>query len=90
MAVAEKLRRQPSFFQVASENLRRWHQQIKPWPVALAEWEGILAQGQQATLAALTEDSERGRRLRQSNPFTGVLSPQERNTIFAEYEARAA
>jgi hypothetical protein len=89
-AVAAKLRREPSLFAVAVENLRRWHQQMQPWPPSLQEWENILAHGQPAALAALTENSERGRRLRQSNPFAGVLTPQERNTIFAEYEARAA
>jgi hypothetical protein len=89
-ATAEKLRRDPARFVVVIENLQRWRQQMQPWPAALQEWADILTQGQSAAIAALTEDSERGRRLRQSNPFAGVLTPQERNTIFTEYEARAA
>lgn len=63
---------------------------MQPWPAALQEWELILAQGQLVALGALIEESERGRRLRQSNPFAGVLTPQERTAIFAEYEAHAA
>lgn len=89
-ATAEKLRRDPARFVVVVENLQRWRQQMQPWPAALQEWADILTQGQSAAIAALTEDSERGRRLRQSNPFAGVLTPQERNAIFTEYEARAA
>ena len=58
--------------------------------MSLQEWDNILAQGPTIALAVLTENSERGRRLRQSSPFAGVLTPQERNTIFVEYEARAA
>ena len=89
-AVAAKLRREPALFSVALTNLQRWRQHIQPWPMSLQEWDNILAQGPTIALAALTENSDRGRRLRQSSPFAGVLTPQERNTIFVEYEARAA
>lgn len=50
----------------------------------------ILAQGPGAALARLTEDSPRARRLRQSSPFPGVLTPPERNAIFAHYESLSA
>ena len=54
---------------------------------SLKEWERILASsGPEEILAILVEDSEAGARLRQSSPFVGVLSREERNAIFALYE----
>ena len=60
---------------------------MNPWPAALQEWEEIIAAGRDAALALLTEDTPRGRRLRQSNPFPGILDPRERDTIFQQYES---
>jgi len=59
-------------------------------PPALAEWEALLAQGAEVALTALLADSERSRRLRQSSPFVGVLTPEERNHILLQYEQSAA
>jgi aryl-alcohol dehydrogenase-like predicted oxidoreductase len=54
---------------------------------ALREWERILTTATpEEILATLVEDSEHGARLRQSSPFVGVLSREERNTIFAYFE----
>lgn len=89
-AVAAKLVQQPALFDVALPNMRRWKASLNPWPADLDEWEQILAQGPGAALARLTEDSPRGRRLRQSSPFPGVLTPPERNAIFAHYESLSA
>jgi hypothetical protein len=75
---------------VARANLRRWRAAMEDWPPALAEWEGLLEQGAEAALAALTEQSARGRGLRQSSPFAGVLSPSERKDIFDRYESITA
>jgi len=41
-------------------------------------------------LDLLTSDDENARRLRQSSPFAGVLSQEERRSIFDEYEALRA
>jgi hypothetical protein len=35
----------------------------------------------------LTEDSHEGQRLRQSSPFSGILSQRERLEIFRRYES---
>jgi hypothetical protein len=54
---------------------------------SLREWERILTScTPNEILATLVEESERGARLRQSSPFVGVLSREERNAIFAHYE----
>ncbi len=60
----------------------RWVEQgnvpAREWAVILAErsWEEIRR--------ILLEDSEESRRLRQSDPFCGILTPQERWEIYRE------
>ena len=86
-AVAEKIRRDPSRLQRALENLVRWKKRREIWPACLKEWEEILARRSiDEVLAILVEDSEEGRRRRQSSPFTGLLTPAERKAIFDHYE----
>jgi len=41
-------------------------------------------------LEILTQNSDEGQRLRQSTPFSGVLSQQERLDIFRHYEPAGA
>lgn len=89
-AVAMKVRSDPHLLDVARENLKRWKTTLSPWPDALAQWEKIVDQDVESMLAALVEDSPRGRRFRQSSPFAGVLSPKERAIIFDQYESTAA
>lgn len=89
-ATAKKLRQDPSLYHVAWDNLNRWKQTLRPWPPALREWEDILGQGQEAAITCLVEDSPKGRRLRQSHPFVGVLTPTERNAILQRYESISA
>ncbi len=87
-AVAEKIRRDPSLLQRAFENHARWKESRETWPPCLREWEEILAgRNVDDVLAILVEDSEDGRRRRQSSPFTGFLTPAERKEIFEHYEA---
>ena len=86
--VAEHARRDASVFDKARRRIR----ERLACPGAnrnpsLKEWERILASsGPEEILAILVEDSEAGARLRQSSPFVGVLSREERNAIFALYE----
>jgi hypothetical protein len=39
-------------------------------------------------LKLLTSEDGRARRLRQSSPFCGILSPRERLAILKDYESR--
>jgi len=80
-AIAEKLRKNPRLLEAAGENIRRWRRQGVD-VTAFAEWEAILGRGVAETVRVLTDPSERGARLRQSTPFTGVLSPTERRRFF--------
>ena len=89
-AVAEKLERDPGLFEIAKENLRRWKKTLVPWPPALGEWERIVEDGLVRAIVNLLDDSPDGRRLRQSHPFPGVLTPQERNEILRRHESTSA
>ena len=71
----------------AREVCRRWaskHQGPEP---AVQEWTQILEQPWEAIRSVLLDDSEEGRRLRQSSPFCGILTPQERWDIYRAFEA---
>jgi len=80
-AIAEKLRKNPRLLAVAGENIRRWRRQGVD-VTAFSEWEAILERGVEETVRVLTDPSEEAARLRQSTPFTGVLTPKERRRFF--------
>jgi hypothetical protein len=80
-AIAEKLRKNPRLLEAAGENIRRWRRQGVDVS-AFAEWEAILCGGVEEAVRVMTDPSENGARLRQSTPFTGVLTPKERRRFF--------
>ncbi|MBP6629917.1 MAG: hypothetical protein KBG28_12945 [Kofleriaceae bacterium] len=53
-------------------------------PRYLAAWRALLAEPVAVVAAALVRDDEHMRALRQTTPFVGVLSPQERWRVLAE------
>lgn len=77
--IAEKIRQDPTLFDRAKATLARWRTTVcegsQPY---LEEWENLMNQGIEACLAVAVEDSERAAALRQSSPFCGILSEQER------------
>lgn len=76
-AVAAKLEADPALLNVARENLRRW---LSTNPAsALAEWSHLLEVTPVSQVVALLRSSdEHAARLRQSSPFAGLLSAEER------------
>ncbi|MEI8243943.1 MAG: hypothetical protein WCI17_11790 [bacterium] len=48
----------------------------------LLQWKKLLLQPWDAVRAVLLDPSETGQRLRQSNPFCGVLTPRERWDVY--------
>ena len=78
-AVADAIRRDPAVIDRALDNLSRWEMTVSgSW---IDEWRVLLRGSRDALLAFLVEQSERADRLRQSSPFTGVLSDDERRRI---------
>jgi hypothetical protein len=53
---------------------------------SLREWEKILkTRPTEDVLNLLVEDSDKGQRLRQSTPFWGILTPQQRTSVFERF-----
>jgi hypothetical protein len=90
-AIAQKIRRNPKLMRIARQNLQRWKRKLRPWPSAFQEWEEILkGNSLEAVLEILTQESEEGQRLRQSDPFIGILTEKERRVFLNFHEEIAA
>lgn len=68
----------------ARATCERWFRE-RPSP-AIHEWVEILKRPWPDIRKILLDDSEEGRRLRQSDPFTAVLTPQERWQIYRNFD----
>lgn len=90
IAVARRIDADPlrTGFAKARETCARWYKREQS--PACREWLELLDQPWQQARSALLDGSERGRRLRQSNPFCGVLSPRERWSIYREFTTNEA
>jgi hypothetical protein len=69
----------------AREVCRRWNSK-RPSPAVL-EWIEILEKPWDEVRSILLDEGEEGKRLRQSNPFAGILSNPERWRIYREHQA---
>lgn len=91
-AVADKIEADPARkgLQKARAVCARWLRD-NPCP-AVSEWMDILRNDWPAIRAVLLDETENGKRLRQSNPFCGILSPLERWAIYRQFrhEPKAA
>jgi hypothetical protein len=84
-SIVAKIDRDPakSGLAKARATCQRWLEQ-RPLP-AFREWLEILGRPWEEIRAVLLDESEMGQRLRQSDPFCGILSPQERWAIYQAY-----
>ena len=86
--VARKIERDPKLLQIALSNVDRWSEQRNDArPAWLDEWRDLLNQPWANIAALITEPSENGARLRQSSPFAGILTNQERWRIYEAFRA---
>lgn len=92
-ALAARLRDHPEMIEQAQSTLNRWLTSCSPRArPALLEWRATLDGPIEGVLSLLTGRDERAVRLRQSNPFAGLLPNEERNEIlrqFQSYEAQS-
>lgn len=87
-AIATHLKERPELLEVARENITRWMKTCTPRVrPELEEWLGTLNAPLDGVLHLLTSRDERSVRLRQSNPFAGVLSQRERTEILLQFQA---
>ena len=89
--IAEKIRANPKLVQIALANYERWlanPDYSESNGQAVLEWKSIIENSSvEALVTFLESSSEEARRLRQSSPFCGILTPDERQAIFRKYEA---
>ena len=89
-AIAARLRADPALLHRVRATLARWLADVSPRTRPyLEEWQRIVDRGVDATVAALTEDSERAATLRQCSPFTSILSNRERFALLKEWRSDA-
>lgn len=74
--------------QAGVEHARQVNQRwcIQSPSVLHREWSNILANDWSTIREKLLDESERGAKLRQNNPFCGILNPQERWAFLREYD----
>jgi hypothetical protein len=84
--IARKLLLDPSLVVQVKNTLERWREQTAPpVPKYFSEWAQILKKPVPEIAAFLASMSETAVRLRQSSPFTGVLTADEREKIFEAF-----
>jgi excisionase family DNA binding protein len=72
----------------ARRRLRRWRQEGRIHPRWADEWERILAMPQPQMARTIGADTTHARELRQTSPFAGVLTEQERRRLVRAVEER--
>jgi hypothetical protein len=84
--IASKLLVNPGLIDQARITLTRWRAQAaEPAASYFLEWEKILEGSPEVVADFLGSSSEEATRLRQSSPFTDVLTSEERSKIFDDF-----
>lgn len=73
----------------ARRRLRRWRENGRIHPRWAEEWERILAMPLSRIAKAISADTQRARELRQTSPFAGALTEQERRLLLRAVEEGA-
>ena len=84
LAIVRKIDEDPSLLGVPSWNIERWVRWSGYLPAAYAEWLAILEQPWPDVRAILLATDEDATRLRQSTPFVGIVSRDERRAIYEQ------
>jgi hypothetical protein len=85
-AIAARVKERPEMVADARAHIHRWLQECSPrLRPTLLEWLDLLNGPIEAVLFVLTDPGERATRLRQSNPFAGVLTNRERTEILLRF-----
>ena len=90
--IADRLEGDPGLMEVARSNLKRWKEQNagELFP-DLKSWEALIEKGDlEVILKTLRGRSEHDTQLRQSNPFVGIITNQERWKILKEFNDSTA
>lgn len=86
--IARRIQLRPDqYLSKVQARLQRWNA-LHPDRPCIREWLGWLERPLPELLNFLVDESETATRLRQSSPFCGILSPQERKQFIESYSAR--
>ena len=82
--IVAKIDADPSLVQICVENMKRWKRQNDGYqPRCLDQWGELFASEPWERLRErLLEQSDEGQRLRTSHPFAGVLTQEERESVY--------
>jgi hypothetical protein len=84
--VARKLMADPRLIERARENLQRWKKNSsRPLPSYFAEWERVFRLQPAEVAGFLVTMNDDATRLRQSSPFSPLLTAEERARIYAAF-----
>lgn len=87
--IALRLRDDPELISTGRKTLKRWIH-VSPNKSTDLEWIALLNQGVDAVICAIVEDSDEGRRIRQSSPLLSILPFAERERFRDSFRARAS
>jgi len=80
--IAARLRQRPVLWKRARANVALWGDSPEH---GVRVWRNLIELPPEDILRIYTEDSEKGRQIRQSAPFAGVLDPSERTRLFRQF-----
>lgn len=86
--IAKRLEENPQLIEIAKANLERWALRDGDLPV-WRQWREILNGPLSQVITALLSEDEDCKRLRQSSPFCGILTPRERWDIYESFTVGA-
>jgi hypothetical protein len=84
--IAKRISENPALLDVARQNLRRWIRKGGERPY-WNEWKKLIEGPLEEIVAFMVSPVEKARWLRQSSPFCGILTPQERWKIYESFRA---
>ena len=76
--IAARLREDPGLLRTGLDTLHRW-MRVSPNKSTDLEWVNLFAKGVDAVISAVLENSDEGRRIRQSSPLASVIPLAERS-----------
>ena len=86
--IAERLLQQPEVLEMARRRVQSWLSTSSSPRFYAQKWAEVLQRDPSSIAAFLVERSELADELRQSTPFAGALTPQERWKILRETRER--
>ena len=85
---AAKIEQDRALLRVVKKTLDGWRARYEDEvPPALEEWRSLLGRPWAEVSAIITDPGERATRLRQSSPFSTILSPKERERIYDAFRS---